>query len=825
MHSADAPANANTARASLQALAAAALLLPGLAPTAAKADEPASELQLSHYRESRRTLIDLPNSLPPLTVDSLRGSWQAKPLDALQLRFEFAQDSWSGATPITTAPLAAHGNRAIRTGSAGQLITVGASPYLNGPVTLDRQFTPMQADSSGKLVADKRLVHTLSSASPETRREASISGALSEGERSIKLTLGGSDEPDYQSRYASLGTSWDFNQKLSQLSIALRYGQGRIDATLDHDAAPYITKTAFQSQLIQDGSQQRLHGQRNDSGIDLGLSQVIDARSTMQLNLAYSRNSGYLSNPYRAMSVIFVDPRANPANASLLSGDLRALLEQRPGLRRQWSLAANYQRYLPAWDAALALGYRYFHDDWQIRAHTVNAEWRQALGERWTLTPSLRYYRQSAASFYQPYLLSQQAYRQVTIGPDEQVSIREFNPRLLPGQFSSDPRLAAFGAISAGLTLSRQLGRGASLQLGGEYYRHAGALTSGGEASYADYHALNIHAALQIALDEAAPGEAPLPHHAHQHTALPAGLLPGHLLAHGGDWMLGYRYSDSYYRGLQQAGSSTSEAACGNLPCSSMPSAMTMRMYMPHLMWAASDSLTLMLMPQFVDMRMDMRRLAGASSADSHAHRHASSGVGDTELHALFKLGEHDHAPIVDLGISLPTGATDLRQRRSHQRDGELLDYAMQPGSGTVDVKPALSWQGGAGAWSWGSQLGATVRLQSHNRQGYALGNTLEANLWQGVALSERLSLQARASYQQQGALRGSFREAGPISSSAENPANYGGRSAALALGFSVNLPNHQQLAVAWQQPVWQRLNGTQLSAGGSLLAEWRMGL
>ncbi|MEI6415758.1 MAG: DUF3570 domain-containing protein, partial [Pseudomonadota bacterium] len=395
----------NAAPSSLQALTAAALLLPGLTCPPARADEGNDvAFQYGRYQEGDRKLFSVPNSLKPIAVDSLRGVSRITLGDENELTVSFSQDTWSGATPITTAPLTLGGNRPIQTGPPGQLITVGASPMINGRILLDRQFQPIQIDpSTGKPIGQDQRVHTLSSASPETRRQLDVQ--LTHRIDSGRWELGGgaSSERDYESRFVSLGRRWDLNQNLTTLSLALSHTQSDTAATLDHDAAPYITKTAYLGQIDQTGAAQILRGHRRDWGASAGLTQVLAKGTLLDASVGFTHDSGYLANPYKVMSVVFADPASLDAASGVMTGDVQALLEQRPKVRNQWTLGGRIVQYVPSMDAALHLGYQFHHDDWGVNAHTVEADWGQLLGNGWVLTPRLRYYSQSAADFYSSY--------------------------------------------------------------------------------------------------------------------------------------------------------------------------------------------------------------------------------------------------------------------------------------------------------------------------------------------------------------------------------------------------------------------------------------
>jgi hypothetical protein len=83
-----------------------------------------------------------------------------------------------------------------------------------------------------------------------------------------------------------------------------------------------------------------------------------------------------------------------------------------------------------------------------------------------------------------------------------------------------------------------------------------------------------------------------------------------HMLDRAGAWMVGYRYlqsreSGALLRGSSAVGDATLVArGCPGAPCYVAPRRMSMHMHMLDLMYAPTDWLTLMLMPQLVDMEM-----------------------------------------------------------------------------------------------------------------------------------------------------------------------------------------------------------------------------
>ncbi len=121
----------------------------------------------------------------------------------------------------------------------------------------------------------------------------------------------------------------------------------------------------------------------------LGLSQILTADWVVGLNLEAVVDDGYLNNPYR--SVRYLDSSA--AKGYSYQPELY------PGSRNGGAIGVISSYYLP-WRAALDGYYRYYGDSWDIRAHSLEFEYRHALGDRWILSGRANLYRQDQAEFY-----------------------------------------------------------------------------------------------------------------------------------------------------------------------------------------------------------------------------------------------------------------------------------------------------------------------------------------------------------------------------------------------------------------------------------------
>jgi Protein of unknown function (DUF3570) len=441
-----------------------------------------------------------------------------------------------------------------------------------------------------------------------------------------------------------------------------------------------------------------------------------------------------------------------------------------------------------------------------------------------------------------------------------------YDPKKLPANFSSDQRLSGFGALSGGLTVTKQFAKGLSLETGFEYYTHQGSfkIGGGGEGAYADFDYWVANAALKVDLaalsQGGGSGNGHSEHNHHNHGVhAPAGVMFDHMLPKAGDFMVGYRYmynnqDSTMLNGTDAVGDlAIVNAGCGPNPCFVKPASMSMHMHMLDIMYAPTDWLTLMLMPQFMDMGMTMDRLDGAppdnvannnvgnpvnpfsgrlNIGEHITHHvqngHETGGIGDLGMYALFKLFDNGiHHVHVTAGLSAPTGDVDIELRRNHQVDGGFIHYGMQLGSGTWDFKPSLTYTGHIDEFSWGAQANGTVRMEDQNESGYALGDIFQATAWGSYNLTNWLTASVRGVYTLQGKINGQFNglinQFGPT----DYPGNYGGKYWDVGFGLSAVVPSGDlagnRFSVEWLQPVEDDVNGFQLERDGALSATWNM--
>ena len=863
----------------LKALTTAAMVLPGMISSAHAADSEVT-IQYGHYEEAKRDIYapsanavsasgvfgleyetgKVPNNFHPITVDSIHIQAKTSFFDRLKFTGNYTEDTWSGATPVATAPAGFGGNTPITTDE----VVTGASPYLESiapgaffdsnlsPVIMKKDVLDFSAfpPQVKEFEEGSQLVHTMAMASPETRKQGDFNLSYEWDKYAVDIGGGISIENDYESRFVNWGGRLDLNNKLTSLNFSQSYTNSTTSALLDHDALPYLATVGYADKIKNSNSkvnnlaESTLVGEREDWATSLSITQVLNKSALLEAGVGYTHSSGFMENPYKAVYVFFEDPD-QPSGLTSGTAAYRtvAYIEERPEIREQWNFKLRYIQHISPLDAALNVKYNFFHDDWGINAHTFEGNWVQPLGRGWSVTPTVRYYSQNKADFYTPYLVSKN--KAVVSDKD---NLENYN-NIPQENFSSDHRLSGYGALSGGVVISKQFARGLSLEFGFEYYTHEGALKLGGdgEGGYADFSSYSVNGALKVDIGSVGRSMAyseHAGHNMHHGTPAPAGVMSAHMLDTAGDWMIGYRYMYGRQAGDMLQGNNkindgviqVSDSNCGGSHCYVAPDEMTMHMHMFNIMYAPTDWLNLMLMPTFIDMSMGMRSLAGEPELGirdpdypevSHAgHEHMTGGLGDTKISALFKLyADQVHHLHLGIGVSAPTGDVDIELRDTHGEELGLIHYGMQLGSGTWDFTPNMTYTGNSDKWSWGAQLSGIVRLESQNESGYRLGDKFQSTVWGSYNLLNWLSMSVRGVYTSQGALHGEYNDVHSPIGPMDSPESYGGEYYDLGFGINAIVPTGDlagnSLSVEWIQPMEDDVNGYQLERDGTLSVNW----
>ena len=352
----------------IQALFASSLGLPGMQDLlAAESPEENIAYRFTHYDEEPLPRNQLLAGDPSrYKIDSHQLRWVKNLDESYTLTVGYLHEAMSGSSPWYVIP-----------GTSGQALQV----------------------MSGATIREKR-----------DQLDVSLGKTTDSGNH--QLGLGFSTEDDYQAIYGSYSGSRETQDSLGEISWGISYSDDEINPS---DAALYG----------------RVESASRDAGsVSLGFSQVINRNAVIQTGVAITRQTGFLSDPYKLVLV-----------------EQFVLPDQRPDERNMLAWTTRFRQYQERSEAALQLDYRFFMDSWDIKSHTLEAAWVQPLGDNWELTPAVRYYTQKAPGFYAPYF---------DTTPDDPY-------------WSSDYRLATFGALSYRLNLQWQHQR-YQAQAGVEYY-------------------------------------------------------------------------------------------------------------------------------------------------------------------------------------------------------------------------------------------------------------------------------------------------------------------------------------------------------------------
>ncbi|UTW01587.1 DUF3570 domain-containing protein [Marinomonas rhizomae] len=210
-----------------------------------------------------------------------------------------------------------------------------------------------------------------------------------------------SKEHDYQ----SLGVNGSLTRYLNQKNTTLTLGLNLSNDTVNPEGG--IPTGLIQVPLNNLGSEftQRSDAE-NKNLIDavFGVTQIINRKTIMQFNYALSTSSGYLTDPYKIISVIDDNAGTNYGGNFQSSGRDLYLYEKRPDSRLKQSIYWQ-TKYQFDNDDILDVSYRYMFDDWGVNSHTIDAKYRFRFDNQY-LEPQLRWYTQSKADFYHRYLNS-----------------------------------------------------------------------------------------------------------------------------------------------------------------------------------------------------------------------------------------------------------------------------------------------------------------------------------------------------------------------------------------------------------------------------------
>jgi hypothetical protein len=282
----------------------------------------------------------------------------------------------------------------------------GATPT-GGPPPSQVNFFGL---ATGPLSSNVPTVHM-----EDKRWAGTFSTPLTLGRHHLTPEFSYSSEHDYESYGAALNYSIDLNQKNTTLSVGWA-----------HDWDHILPNTGTYIDQVK---------RKDSDDFLLSASQLLSAKTVLTAAFTFRNAAGYLNDPYRG--VLFGDyPQSDPNNLSLFP-------ESRPGHRESYIGFVSLTQYFTPLHGSVEGSYRFYHDSFGIDAHTLGLAWYQKIGRRVTLSPSFRYYRQTAASFY------------ATQFAGDPTNPGDPNP--IPTYYSADYRLSTLETFAYGISLTAKV--------------------------------------------------------------------------------------------------------------------------------------------------------------------------------------------------------------------------------------------------------------------------------------------------------------------------------------------------------------------------------
>jgi hypothetical protein len=270
--------------------------------------------------------------------------------------------------------------------------------------------------------------------------------------RLAKISLGASfsDEFDYTHTGFNASIARDFNNRNTTFSFGTAVASDTWNPLGGVPIAFNPMREVGNWASKRGGTGDRREEDKDVVDVLIGVTQVINRESIIQFNYSLSKSDGYLTDPFKILSV--VDPVTGLAvTGPAGSGMNMYLYENRPQDREKQSFYTLYKRDLSG--NVFDISYRYMTDDWDIDSHTVDLHYRFRLGDSGKyLQPHVRFYTQTAASFYRTVL---------------------FDGVPLPMFASADYRLGEFDAFTIGVEYGQETRRG-EIDARLEFYQQSG---------------------------------------------------------------------------------------------------------------------------------------------------------------------------------------------------------------------------------------------------------------------------------------------------------------------------------------------------------------
>lgn len=302
------------------------------------------------------------------------------------LSASFAYDSMSGGTPVWDTTSGASG--ATTTNSADPRCTdAGSGDYICQDTSSNKELLSNGQTSKDAFAYKKTQVD-------DTRKSISLSLlSRTKSRNEISTGFAYSTEEDFKSMEGSLSyLFYTDKSKNASFTVGASYQQNSSYHFRDKEWKDFDMVNA-----------------------QIGFTKTVNKRLVAQINYFGFKQDGVLTNPYQTVIRYF-----NISNSSFDPVYNYFLArEKRPSERIAQGISTD-MAYKVHPTTALHTTYRLYNDDWGITSHTLSLTSYIETFPKITLVPMLRYYKQSAASFFKEHKSSDNTFDKTSYATNDE---------------------------------------------------------------------------------------------------------------------------------------------------------------------------------------------------------------------------------------------------------------------------------------------------------------------------------------------------------------------------------------------------------------------
>lgn len=253
----------------------------------------------------------------------------------------------------------------------------GDGAKASGPALLVRKSLFDKVSLSAGYYVDavsNASIDVVTTASPysETRQQVDLGLEYAVRDSLIRLSASRGTEPDYTANTFGVDVSSEMFGGMTTVSLGFSEGHDEVG---QKDVGFFDTAKHWQYRL--------------------GVTQILTPRWFASANIEALSDEGFLGSPYRVARVFGAAvPERVPRTRSARAIKFRAVGDVSDWFTGGFGGWGAGQRH------AVHAEYRYYWDNWGIKAHTVEGGYSRYFGDKWLADGFLRFNHQGAALFY-----------------------------------------------------------------------------------------------------------------------------------------------------------------------------------------------------------------------------------------------------------------------------------------------------------------------------------------------------------------------------------------------------------------------------------------